>query len=134
MNAYKTVDEWRTIIETARASGLSDRAWCIANNVPSSSFYYNVKRLRMQACGVFRQKNELLTQIPQQVVPLEIIDDPEPPDVLETNALTQATYHSNDVQHAVINISINDMSIDISNMASADQIKAVFTALGEALC
>ena len=134
MNAYKTVDEWRTIIETARASGLSDRAWCIANNVPSSSFYYNVKRLRMQACGVSRQKNELLPQIPQQVVPLEIIDDPEPPDVLETNALTQATYHSNDVQHAAINISINDMRIDISNMASADQIKAVFTALGEALC
>ena len=34
----------------------------------------------------------------------------------------------------MINISINGMSIDISNTASADQIRAVFSALGEALC
>ena len=134
MNAYKTTDEWRTIIETARASGLSDRAWCIANNVPSSSFYYNVKRLRMQACGVSGQKNELLPQIPQQVVPLEIIDDPETPNVLETNALTQVTYHANADQHTLISINLNGMNIEISNSASADQIKAVITALGEALC
>ena len=134
MNPVKSTDEWRTIIEAARASGLSDRAWCIANNVPSSSFYYNVKRLRMQACGVPEQKNELLPQVPQQVVPLEIIDDPKTSDVLETNALTQATYHSKEIQHTMINISINGMSIDISNTASADQIRAVFSALGEALC
>lgn len=134
MNPVKSTDEWRTIIETARASGLSDRAWCIANNVPSSTFYYNVKRLRMQACGVPAHAQELMPMMPQQVVPVEIIDDNMVSNELETNALTQATNCSNEKQPALISISFNGMTIDISDRASADQIKAVFTALGEALC
>ncbi len=134
MNAYKTANEWRAIIETARASGLSDRAWCIANNVPSSSFYYNVKRLRMQACGLPAHKTELLPSAPQQVVPVEIIDDTESHNELETNALTQPNNYSNKKQTALISRNFNGMTIDISDRASGDQIKAVLVALGEALC
>ena len=134
MNAYKTADEWRTIIETARTSGLSDRAWCIANNVPASSFYYNVKRLRMQACDIPAHKQELLPSAPQKVCPVEIIDDPETSDGLETNALTQVTNRSNKKQDSLISISYNGMTVDISDKASCDQIRAIFSALGEALC
>ena len=75
-----------------------------------------------------------MPQVPQQVVPLEIIDNPKTPDVLETNTLTQATYRSNTDQHTLISINLNGMNIEISNTASSDQIKAVFAALGEALC
>ena len=133
MKTYKTTDEWRTIIETARASGLSDRAWCIANDVPSSTFYYNVKRLRMQACGIPAHKQDLLPAPPQQVVPVEIIDDPSFPEKLETNAPTQETGYSN-APSPLISICVNGMTIDISDKASGEQIKAVFTALGDVLC
>ena len=135
MNSVKSTDEWRTIIETARASGLSDRAWCMANDVPTSSFYYNVKRLRMQACAVPEHKRELLPVASQSVVPVEIIDEPLDHDHLETNATT-CTNNTSVIpdQKALINISINGMSISISDRASGDQIKAVFAALGGSLC
>jgi len=33
MNKRKSVEEWRQIIETARNSGLSDKDWCLENDV-----------------------------------------------------------------------------------------------------
>ena len=65
---------------------------------------------------------------------MEIIDDTESHNELETNALTQPTDYSNKKQTALISINFNGMTIDISDRASGDQIKAVLVALGEALC
>ena len=42
---------WMELIQTCRVSGLSDYEWCRINHIPTSSFYYNVKRLRMEACN-----------------------------------------------------------------------------------
>ncbi len=40
---------WMDCIQQCRISGLSDYAWCSQNGIPTSSFYYNIKRLRKKA-------------------------------------------------------------------------------------
>ena len=53
------------------------------------------------------------------------------PDVLEMNALIQATYRSNTYQHPMISINLNGMNIDISDneMLAFDSVLEGFDAL-----
>ena len=41
-----TEQKWFDLIQEARSSGLSDKAWCQQNNVPTSTFYYHIHKLR----------------------------------------------------------------------------------------
>ena len=123
MNRPKSIEEWKEIITTARSSGLSDKDWCLENNVSINSFYYNVRRLRRNACEVPTTTAKPIP-VTQAVVPLEIIDD---------------TYGSDNVSASEFSltksISINCMglSVSISNHASDAVITAVIRALkGEA--
>lgn len=48
----RPTDEWMGIINTCRASGMSDKAWCEQNGINVNSFYTRVKRLRKQGYTV----------------------------------------------------------------------------------
>ena len=45
-------EHWLELITQCRASGLTDRQWCIENRIPVSTFYYHVRALRKKACAV----------------------------------------------------------------------------------
>lgn len=62
---------WIDTIRQCRSSGLSDRIWCEQNNVPLSTFYYHVRRLRNKAC-VIPVRTVSGPEPEQEVVPLEI--------------------------------------------------------------
>ena len=68
MNKSERDKYWTELIQTCRVSGLSDYEWCRINHISTSSFYYNVKRLRMAAC------NDVAAVVPvhekQEVVPI----------------------------------------------------------------
>ena len=68
MNKSESDKYWTEIIQTCRVSGLSDYEWCRMNHISTSSFYYNVKRLRMATC------NNVVTAVPvhekQEFVPI----------------------------------------------------------------
>lgn len=115
MNKRKSVEEWRTIIETARNSGLSDKDWCLENDVSINTFYYNVRRLRLHACVVPTSTQKHISPV-QDVVPIKIVDDAK--DRIYTKAETTA-----------ISINCNGLEINISNNASPDIIKAVVGAI-----
>lgn len=59
---------WTEFIQTYRVSGLSDYEWCRINHISTSSFYYNIKRLRMAACTNTASTVQL--QEKQEVVPI----------------------------------------------------------------
>jgi hypothetical protein len=40
---------WLARIMECRKSGLPDTRWCKENDIPPSSFYYWIKKLRMEA-------------------------------------------------------------------------------------
>ena len=44
--------EWMDLITECRQSGLSDSVWCDQHNIPKSSFYNAVTRLRKMACAI----------------------------------------------------------------------------------
>ena len=121
MNKPKSVEEWSRIIEEARSSGLSDKDWCLANGVSINTFYYNVRRLRHNACVVPPTKGDYITP-KQAVVPVEIIDDSKVSDLSETDLPT------------VISINCNGINIGISNNAAPTLIKAVLQAARESSC
>ncbi|PWJ51569.1 IS66 family insertion sequence element accessory protein TnpA [Faecalicatena contorta] len=59
---------WMDCIQQCRVSGLSDYAWCHQNGVSTSSFYYNIKRLRMKASAVPASVPRVVEK--QEVVPV----------------------------------------------------------------
>ncbi len=76
MALLKTNEEWMSIVRECRASGLTDRQWCMANGIPTSTFYYNVRRLRKAACEVPLPELGKRADIVQEVIPLQIELDP----------------------------------------------------------
>lgn len=51
-NSRRSQEEWLQLITDCRQSGLADNVWCEQNNVPPSSFYNAVTRLRKKACAI----------------------------------------------------------------------------------
>lgn len=71
-----TEEEKMELITRCRQSGLSDYEWCRENNINSSTFYYWVKKLRIEAC-----EPELPTVAKevrkQEVVKIDIVPEQE---------------------------------------------------------
>ncbi len=66
---------WMNCIQQCRVSGLSDHAWCHQNGISTSSFYYNIKRLRMKASDVPVPVSKVAVK--QEVVPIHYNELPE---------------------------------------------------------
>lgn len=150
MNKPRSIDEWKQIIMTARLSGMSDKAWCIENDINIHTFYYNVKRLRDRAVVIPRASGSA-KDLPQKVVPIEIIDDSEDaayecePEHLKENAVgsiaptdMNSTVQQLQVQDkspvTIIDISYNGMHIEIKENAPAGIVKAVIESAGGSVC
>ena len=102
------------IITTCRNSGLSDRQWCIQNDIPTSTFYLNVQKLQKEACEFPPPARRSTLPVKQDVVQLSVIEGEE-----ELAADTQLA----------IALRIRDVHIDISNDASPAVITAALQAL-----
>ena len=66
---------WMDCIQQCCVSGLSDHAWCHQNGISTSSFYYNIKRLRMKASDVPVPVSKVAAK--QEVVPIHYNELPE---------------------------------------------------------
>ena len=51
-HSIRSNDEWMNLITESRQSGLSDNVWCDQHNIPKSSFYNAVCRLRKMAYAI----------------------------------------------------------------------------------
>ena len=43
---YRTDEEWLSLIQECRLSGLTDKQWCEAHQICPSNFYYQIKKFR----------------------------------------------------------------------------------------
>lgn len=118
----KSDNEWLDVIQECRTSGLSDTSWCRKNNIPSSSFYSAIKRLRQKACTIPEPHDEIRNEI-QEVVPVSF-NDPV------TTYRAPATLESS-VDSSAIQIVVNDYKIQISNSCAKETIKNTLLALRE---
>ena len=61
---YRTDEEWLSLIQECRSSGLTDKQWCEAHQICPSNFYYQIKRFRNRACEIpeSQSKTTIATQ------------------------------------------------------------------------
>lgn len=120
-----TKSQWADLISQCKSSGLSDFEWCRRNNIPQSSFYYQLKKQRDISC----EHNEAVLIAPQtqngctmhepeiqEVVPLIIRDD-----IHDAVPASQAD--------VAARITINGISIEIYNSSQRDAIINVLSAV-----
>lgn len=69
--------KWFDLIQEARSSGLNDKAWCLQYNVPTSTFYYHVRKLRSKVSDIPAARSTVVPEI-HEVVKVEILDDKLP--------------------------------------------------------
>ena len=43
---YRTDEEWLSLIQECRLSGLTDKQWCEAHQICPSNFYYQIQKFR----------------------------------------------------------------------------------------
>lgn len=65
MRTTSNDDQWLELISQCRASGLTDRQWCIENGISASTFYYHVQDLRKKACAIPEAADAALQEVVQ---------------------------------------------------------------------
>ena len=115
----RTDEEWISLIQECRNSGLTDRQWCIQNQMSFSTFYYHIKDLRKKACSLPEPVRKSSEQI-HEVVPVRIIGE-------------NSFHQPDDSMSPAVRLQINGICMEIANNASSDIIKATLLALKQ-LC
>ena len=111
---YRTKDEWYSLIQECRRSGMTDAQWCRANGISHHSFNSAIKRLRKCAFAIPSRNPQGvydLTASRQEVVKVDIV-----PDVTMPKTETPAASPYLDTSH-MIEIAFGDVHISLSNGA-----------------
>ncbi len=67
-------EEWMSLLQDCRKSGLTDRAWCDLHDIYPTTFYRAIKRLRKKACLIPEHTSNVAPQS-QEVVEIASIDE-----------------------------------------------------------
>ena len=110
----RTKEEWYSLIQQCRKSGMTDAQWCLANGISRYTFNNAIKRLRKCSYAIpSRSPRDIydLTSSRQDVVKVDIVPDvPLPREVIPEVALHLDNSH-------MIEITFGDIHISLSNGA-----------------
>lgn len=117
---------WMKRIMDCRSSGLSDLQWCKEHDIKPPTFYYWIKKLRIEKSISDSETTSLSLrkESKQAVVPVDIID--EEPCVPTYEKIVE--YPSNSTDTA-ITIQLNSFTVHIKNNASSSVIHTTIQAL-----
>ena len=128
-------EEWFRIINECHQSGLSDSLWCMQQDIPASSFYCAVRRLRKKSYALSERKHSIdIVSNPrpcQDVVRIDI--EPNPLTIKEPEPLQVIPAAHLDKSHTV-EIEIHGINIRVFNGIDTDLLKTVLSSLGGAGC
>ena len=119
-------------INECRQSGMTDADWCRENDIAVSTFYNWVSRCRKAAADQIPAPNYGHCEIPrskQDVVPIDIVSDHLP----EQHTVSQMNQTNLDNSHT-IEVSMNDVTIRISNDADPVLLTKTFRLIRETSC
>lgn len=118
------------LVMQCRKSGLSDKQWCINNDIAPSTFYWWIKKLRQQACY----------EIPEHSFKCNTNIVTEKQDVVCVNVLPEAAENitlfadENDTQMAPIMFKYKNASITLQDDFNEHTLKRLLTVLQEVSC
>ena len=134
-----TEQEWFDLIQEARSSGLSDKVWCQQNNVPTSTFYYHIRKLRNKVIDLPASRSTVIPEA-HEIVRLEVLDEdmlPDAPSYKEESVVVKNTPAMELDRSTVVSmdsgfsarIHMENITVDIRNSASEQIIRSVISAL-----
>ena len=131
--------EWMNLITECRQSGLSDSTWCDQHNIPPSSFYNAVSRLRKMAFAIPDPADKARTAMDftakQEVVKIDIVPDH---DVHSTKPISVVPAPQELPEHLdnshKIEIILDSASIRICNGADPALLDAAIRTLRAVSC
>lgn len=113
----RSLEQWMTIVQEARTSGMTDAQWCLVNGISRHSFNSAIKRLKRKACQLpapsRNRSNNMhdLTISKQEVVKVNIINDAiEPKETIPANTMHLDNSH-------MIEIAFGDYKVSLCNGA-----------------
>lgn len=110
----RTKEEWYSLIQQCRKSGMTDAQWCLANGISRYTFNNAIKRLRKCSYAIpSRSSHDTydLTSSRQDVVKVDIVPDAP----LPSEVIPEAAPHL-DNSH-MIEITFGDIHISLCNGA-----------------
>ena len=120
------------LINECRKSGMTDADWCRENDIAVSTFYNWVSRCRKAAADQIPVPNYGHFEIPhskQDVIPIDIVSDSLP----EQHIASQMHQTNLDNSHT-IEVSMNDVTIRISNDADPVVLTRILCLIRETSC
>ena len=128
-------EEWFQLINQCRRSGLSDSQWCKQHDIPESTFFCALGRLRKKAYAIpdrNKSMDAILGSIPKQdVVRIDIEPEILSSDRPEQMQVLSAPYLDN--SHT-IEIDVHGINIRVFNSVDTALLKTVLSTLGGAGC
>ena len=125
-NNRRSPEEWYSLIMECRQSGMTDRQWCLANDINHDSFYSAIKRLKKCSYAIpSHQTHDIhdLTLSRQEVVQVGIIPDARPSEV----SISKPVLHI-DNSH-MIEITVGDIHISLCNGADPVLVSTALSAI-----
>ena len=113
----RTDEEWRTLIQECRTSGLTDKHWCQNHNIQPSNLYYHIRRLEEKSCNIANSYAET-SEIVQLSFDETITDSSERKTVIPESSFD-----------TTIRIQKHGFLIELSNHAARDTILAILSVL-----
>lgn len=107
------MNQWISLIQECKSSGLSVKQWCYQNGIPEGNYYYWLKRIRIKAI-------EALPAIPTD-------NDPQK-DIPENSIFTKVTLPQKSIA-TDITLSIHGIEIRLNNTATTELIHSVLLAV-----
>ncbi len=126
MQMMRSLDEAYSIVMECRKSGMSDYSWCRENNIPTSTFYYWLKKLRNKNYALPNEPVKVphAVKLKQDVVKIEVIND--------DHSVVAYPDRSND---ASIRLEYFGTTVEISNNADPRLLSSLLSILkGGAAC
>lgn len=112
----RSEEEWIKIIQKCKSSGFSDIEWCKQNNVPVSTFYRQLNKLRIKAS--VKDCTKPVSRDEQEVIEINL-----PPEQLQS--VQQPSTNS----EVALRLNINGVTIDILNSAAKTTIENTLQSL-----
>ena len=120
------------LINECRQSGMTDADWCRENDIAVSTFYNWVSRCRKTAADQIQAANYGHLEVPrpkQDVVPIDIV-----PDRLTEQHIASQMHQTNLDNSHTIEVSMNDVTIRISNDADPVLLTRTLRLIRETAC
>lgn len=124
-HSRRTDEEWLNLIRECRSSGLTDKCWCKEHHIHTSSFYYQIRRLRKMACQI-PETTYISSPKKQEIVEISF-DEPVPHPTQEKSSV------GNDSPQTAIRIIVHGFQIEITNAAASETVFHTLSAL-QRLC